>query len=104
MKSYERGGFVGALLLISAFPMFFFKAYAIATLWGWFLVEAIDANPITTLHAAGLILIWNLFTLKLQDSAKDEEADKVSWLKILIGGWAAPFLALVFGWTVKHFM
>lgn len=104
MQDYERSGFVGGLLFASAIPMFFFKAFVLATLWGWFLVESIGVEPITTLQSAGLIIFWGLLTMKYFQASKEEETEKISWLKLLVSGWISPAMSLGFGWVINFFM
>lgn len=82
------------------------RAWALVTLWGWFIVPVFVGAPVITMPVAiGISLLVGMFTQHLQDKVADPKKSKTeafadSLARAIIG----PTVTVGFGWIALQFM
>lgn len=72
-------------------------AFALQTLWGWFVVKQFSLPPLGMAHAIGISILVGLLTH--QAPHQDRETSQV-----VAHGIAGPAMALLVGWIAKQFL
>jgi hypothetical protein len=105
MKNEEMSGaqsLFAITVIVAAIPL---RAWAIVTLWRWFVVEPYGVRPLSRPVAFGLTLMLSLVTTSSADVF--DRPEKSAHAKVAEGfamGIAAPLLALGFGAVARLFM
>lgn len=82
-----------------------FYGFALATLWGWFLVPALHAAPISIPQAIGISLVVNMFTARTGGSEKKENKEPAEvLLAAAISAFLVPLIVLIFGAVIHLFV
>lgn len=91
------GLIIGAVLI---------RAWALVTLWGWFVVPVFAGAPVITMPVAiGISLIVGMFTQHLQDKVADPKKSKSEAITDSIArAVLSPVITVVFGWIALQFM
>src|SRR5689334_18244443 len=78
------------------------RGWALATLWGWFLVPLLHVPPIGISMAWGLSILVGLFTDQgyKKSDLKTNEEKVTAFIYYII----APILSVVLGWLVLRFL
>lgn len=84
-------GVVGLILILAICQGFVF-----ATLWGWFVVPALDVKPISITMGVGLIALTTIFHRPLPKMENDENLGKM--IGNVIG---VNLIPLFVGWLAK---
>lgn len=87
-------GVLGIVALVA--PMALLNGWAIATLWGWFVVP-LGVKVISFAHAFGLSLIVSVMTTR---GVQGEDSFKSKLVKAIM----LPIVAVLFGWISVQFM
>lgn len=79
------------------------NGYVLTILWTWFVVP-FGISPINIPWAVGLCLILSLLTHQIPatDYAKEQQSIGTR-IGTAVGDLCAPFIVLLFGYTVHHF-
>ncbi len=86
------------MIVAVGIPALLLRAWAVVTLWAWFVVPAFDVRPIGYASTIGILILLGL--LHSQAQYKDHEIDLTT---SLIGSATGPLMAVGIGWLVKHF-
>jgi hypothetical protein len=94
-------GYVFAyLMIIPLWPVFaMWRGYAIATLWGWFVVPGFGVAPLSIYTAIGVLLVVG--ALKSVDYSHDERETSEKFFYSISLGLLGPALMLGTGWVWK---
>ena len=104
-----KDGCLGALLGLLFMPVVLVsRAYALVTLWGWFVVP-LGLQALSLWHAAGLLGLAGFVSFRLHDAkAANERPEGVTHTAhALVSGLAHLFVvacALGFGWLFARLM
>lgn len=91
----------GCFGLIAAFPiMAMLNGYALAVLWGWFVVPVFRLTALSVVQAIGIAMVVSYLTQS--SSSAIDKSD--SWWEPFAKMAMKPLFALAFGWVVKQFM
>jgi hypothetical protein len=93
-------GVPAAALLIAARMVW--TGYALAVLWGWFMVPAFQLPALSVPMAIGVSMVLGGMTgLK---RSHDEMSDPAKKWQAFVYPFLSPAFALAFGWIVKHYV
>ncbi len=99
------------LIAILLFPITaFVNGLALKVLWGWFIVDAFNAPPLTVPLALGFALIVGFLTARVDVMAlgksdeRSESEKKAGFVVAVAVSIGRPLLVLGFGYIYKMFM
>lgn len=83
-----------------------FYGFALATLWGWFVVPALHAPALTVPQAIGLSLVVSMFTSRQVREKKDTDTESAggALLTSSVVAVIVPLLWLTMGFLVHLFV
>lgn len=92
------GAFAGlAVLLAIIVPISLYYAWAASYLWGWFVVPAFGAPPLTAFQIWGICLTLAMLRPRFDMEKKNAEGWDSGLLALIFG----PLLALGLGYAIK---
>jgi hypothetical protein len=86
-------------LLLAAPVISIWNGYALAVLWGWFIVPVFHGPALRIPFAIGLSLIVGYMTHQTRKSEDDPDTGYMFLLGVI-----KPAVALLFGWIVTWFV
>ena len=76
------------------------NGYALHVLWSWFVVPTLGVREISTVQAAGLLMIYSFVV------SKPHKPDGRTLMEVVMGGIAhqvtVPLITLGLGWILRH--
>lgn len=92
------------LIVYSAFTI----GFVISTLWGWFICSIFPSvPPISIAHGIGLSIFFNSLDLKYKEKVDvifNKDNDKNKALAYTASIIFTPWISLLFGWIIYHFV
>lgn len=85
--------FLGVILLIPVVAIY--HGFVFSVLWHWYAVPLFGAPVITSLQAAGLLILINLPLWRLKAKQDLTTTDRIAYF-------VGPLLALLVGWAFSH--
>lgn len=79
------------------------RGFVLMYLWEWFMVPVFGLSNLTILQAYGLICVAGFLHPPQLDKKKDD-SETPAWHRILVHGYLAPLVALVFGFIIHCMM
>lgn len=100
--------FLGIFLLISIGFLFSYDVITVGivgkSLWSWFVVSTFHITELTFLQSFGIALLIRFWTHQNNSyKGKDERSSSVKIAEV-IGLMISPWLILLFGWIIRHFI
>jgi hypothetical protein len=83
------------------------RGWALAVLWGWFVVPFFHLPPLSIVLAIGLGLVVGMFKGSVNTNVYNKETNKTDWTKavtLLAEIFLSPLAAVGIGYIVKMFM
>lgn len=109
MTKDEKSGAIAAVVILGTLGIptliaagYLANGYALAVLWGWFIVPALHLPPLSIPYAIGVCLVVGFLTN--QRTGKEAEKADVSWWVPIAMVFTKPALTLLIGWVVKAFI
>lgn len=88
----------GIITLAFTYVLTIWEAFAIKTLWAWFVATQFGLPLIGMAHAVGLALLASLFTHQAPSNVDDDGR----LVQVLSWGAITPAVALAVGWIAKQ--
>lgn len=91
-------------VLVLFIPLLLLDGYAISMLWKWYAVP-LGASPISTIHAAGLMILVRFVTHQVPPYREQTSMEKMTQSAVwLLMGVTYPLVALAIGSILRGFM
>lgn len=92
------------LILTSIIASTIWRGYVLSILWGWFIVTAFGAKPLTIAAAIGVSCVVSFMTYQFHASPKETKGGSAIIAEGIGTAFIHPFFALIVGAIVKQWL
>jgi membrane protein CcdC involved in cytochrome C biogenesis len=78
--------------------------FALATLWGWFVVPVFHVPSLSVIQAIGFGLVMTVLTKQFNESKSEKQSSTEAITRIFTYAVGIPLFYLCFGWVIHLFM